>query len=182
MKLYAAASQNILDLRRCSCNTLKVEGISEPPHPPASVCRTTPNGSSPLSTDLRLPNPRRDLRIRRSGTIARTEHPTFDHPKLDTSWSARRDFLRSRRRRSCRTNRPNRKAPAPNGSAQSGSRPPGRRASGVEYPARLRTNSKWRRQENSPESDRSDEEGLAARRGATNHASLRVALPRLVSR
>ncbi len=38
-KSNPAASQDILDLRRCSCNALKVLGIFEPSQPPASVCR-----------------------------------------------------------------------------------------------------------------------------------------------
>ena len=51
-KLCPAASQNILDLRRCNCNTRKTRGISEPSHPLSGVCRYALNGGSPLSTDL----------------------------------------------------------------------------------------------------------------------------------
>jgi hypothetical protein len=46
-----AASQNILDLRRCNYNALKGEGIPEPSHPLSGVCRYALNGSPPLSTD-----------------------------------------------------------------------------------------------------------------------------------
>jgi len=48
-----AASYDILDLRRCNCNALQVQAIFSPPHPLACLCRYVPNGSSPLSTDLR---------------------------------------------------------------------------------------------------------------------------------
>jgi hypothetical protein len=34
-----AASQDMLDLRRCNCNALNAQGMPEPPHPPASVRR-----------------------------------------------------------------------------------------------------------------------------------------------
>ncbi len=64
-----AASQDILDAKRCNCNALKAQVISESPHPPACVCRYVPNGRSPLSTDLRLSNPRSHLRIWRSRTL-----------------------------------------------------------------------------------------------------------------
>jgi hypothetical protein len=60
-KLRAAASHGILDLRRCNCNALKAQAISGPPHPPACLCRYVPNGSSVLSTDLRLSSPRSNL-------------------------------------------------------------------------------------------------------------------------
>jgi hypothetical protein len=91
-KSRPAASHDILDLRRCNCNTLKKQGISGPPHPPACIGRYVPNGSSPPSTDLRLPNPRGDLRIRGSGysktspSPSRAEDPPIDHSKLDSPW------------------------------------------------------------------------------------------------
>jgi len=81
-----AASHDILDSKRCSCNALKIQGISEPPHPPASISRYVPDGSPPLSTDLRLPNPRGNLRIRRPGSLSRSEHPSINHSKLDSPW------------------------------------------------------------------------------------------------
>ena len=86
--IISAASQNILDLRRCSCNALKVRVISESPHPLSAVCRYVPNGRSPLSTDLRLPNTRSHLRNRRSGSLPGIRDPTLNHSKLD---SPRRD-------------------------------------------------------------------------------------------
>jgi hypothetical protein len=58
MNWSAAASHVILDLRRCNCNALNPQAISRPPHPPACIGRYVPNGSSPPSTDLLLPNPR----------------------------------------------------------------------------------------------------------------------------
>jgi len=48
-----AASHNILDSKRCSCNALKARGISGPPRPSACVCRYVSDGSPPLPTDLR---------------------------------------------------------------------------------------------------------------------------------
>ena len=90
-KTSAAAYHSILVSERCSCNALKAQGISELPRPPACICRYVPNGSSPLSTDLRLANPRGNLRIRRQGTVPGTEYPALDHSKLDSLWPARCD-------------------------------------------------------------------------------------------
>ena len=57
-----AASQNILDLTRCSCNALKTQGIWRPGRSFSRFGRYPSNGSFPFPTNLRLPNPRGNLR------------------------------------------------------------------------------------------------------------------------
>jgi len=57
-----AASQNILDLTRCSCNALQTQGIWRPGRSFSRFGRYPSNGSFPFPTNLRLPNPRGNLR------------------------------------------------------------------------------------------------------------------------
>jgi len=91
IRLSAAASQNILDCTRCNCNALKAWDISGPPQRPACICRYVPDGSPPLSTDLRLPNPRGNLRIRRSRTLLGAEYPAPSGAPTRTTEMAHRD-------------------------------------------------------------------------------------------